>query len=87
MPSSPDRLAFIEAGTVSAPTGDLSFSALCALFRTVNHDSVYAAASFWWTLGGGDYQPAGLSCRGMPNPFLYTDMLTGRFRTASEPRD
>jgi len=87
MPSSPDRLAFIEAGTVSAPTGDLSFSALCALFRTVNHDSIYAAASFWWTLGGGDYQPAGLSCRGMPNPFLYTDMLTGRFRTAAEPRD
>ena len=70
-------------GTVAAPAGDLSFSALCSLLRTINHNSVYAAASFWWTLGGGDYKPTGLSCRGMPDPFLYADMLTGRFKTAS----
>jgi type VI secretion system protein ImpM len=85
--STADMLPFIKAGTVAAPAGDLSFSALCSLFRTVNHGSVYAAASFWWTLGGGDYKPTGLSCRGMPDPFLYTDMLTGRFKTASEPNN
>jgi type VI secretion system protein ImpM len=69
----------VKPGTVAAAAGDLSFSALCSLFRTVNHESVYAAASFWWTLGGGDYQPAGLSCRGMPDPFLYAQMLLGQF--------
>jgi len=79
----PDRLPFVKPGTVAAAAGDLSFSALCSLFRTVNHESVYAAASFWWTLGGGDYQPAGLSCRGMPDPFLYAQMLVGRFVSAT----
>lgn len=79
-----DQLPFVKPGTVAAPVGDLSFSALCSLFRTVNHGSIYAAASFWWTLGGGDYKPAGLSCRGMPDPFLYTGMLTGRFKAADE---
>jgi len=78
-----NMLLSTKYGTVAAPAGDLSFSALCGSLRTINHNSVYAAASFWWTLGGGDYKPTGLSCRGMPDPFLYADMLTGRFKTAS----
>ena len=83
--STSDRIPSIKPGSVAAVAGDLSFSALCSLFRTINHASVYAAASFWWTVGGGDYSPAGLSCRGMPDPFLYTGMLTGRFKTPFEP--
>jgi type VI secretion system protein ImpM len=85
--SASDMLQFIKTGSVAAPAGDLSFSSLCSLFRTVNHSSVYAAASFWWTLGGGDYKPTGLSCRGMPDPFLYADMLTGRFKADSRPNN
>ena len=38
---------------------------------------VYAAASFWWTAGGGDFAPLALSCRGLPDPFRYSTMLTG----------
>jgi hypothetical protein len=49
-----------------------------------NHASTYAAASFWWTLGGSDYAPQALCCRRMPDPFLYAKMLTGRFDVAAE---
>jgi type VI secretion system protein ImpM len=38
---------------------------------------VYAAASFWWTAGGGDFAPLALSCRGLPEPFRYSTLLTG----------
>ena len=47
--------------------------------RSANHASTYAAASFWWTLGGNNYQQLALSCRGMPDPFLFSGMLTGHF--------
>ncbi len=38
---------------------------------------IYAAASFWWTTGGGDFPPLALSCRGLPDPFQYATLLTG----------
>jgi type VI secretion system protein ImpM len=38
---------------------------------------VYAAASFWWTAGGGDFPPMALSCHGLPNPYCYSALLTG----------
>jgi len=30
--------------------------------------SVYAGASFWWTIGGEGYRPLALSARHMPSP-------------------
>lgn len=45
--------------------------------RTAGHESTYAAASFWWTLGGKDYRPLALTCKGMPDPFLFTTILSG----------
>jgi len=38
---------------------------------------VYAAASFWWTVGGGDFPPLALGCRGLPDPYRYSTLLTG----------
>jgi type VI secretion system protein ImpM len=45
--------------------------------RQSNHESA-AAASFWWTEGGGNFPPMALCSRGMPDPFRYSSMLTGR---------
>jgi type VI secretion system protein ImpM len=70
-------------GTVAAGAVGRAFPDLLGSLRAANHASVYAAASFWWTLGGGDYQPLALSCRRMPDPFLFTAMLTGRFAAAA----
>lgn len=62
------------AGVVTA--GKTFQESLLAL-RHGNHGTS-AAASFWWTEGGGDFPPMALGSRGMPDPFRYAMMLTGK---------
>jgi type VI secretion system protein ImpM len=59
-----------KPSTVDAFAG--SFAALC-----VANPQVYAAASFWWTAGGEGFPPMTLCCRGLPDPFHYSMLLTG----------
>jgi type VI secretion system protein ImpM len=47
---------------------------------------VYAAASFWWTAGGGDFPPLAMSCRGLPDPYRYSTLLTGDLGQAVHAR-
>jgi type VI secretion system protein ImpM len=61
------------AGTM-VPGGDFA-ATLAALSAT--SPEVYAAASFWWTAGGGDFPALALSCRGLPDPYRYSTLLTG----------
>lgn len=49
-----------------------SFTALAAA-----NPQVHAAASFWWTAGGEDFPSMALACRGLPDPFHYSTLLTG----------
>jgi type VI secretion system protein ImpM len=63
-----DMAGMVIAGTDVATT----LSALRA-----GSPGVYAAASFWWTVGGGDFPPLALSCRGLPDPYRYSTLLTG----------
>ena len=51
----------------------------CAALSALRAGSpeVHAAASFWWTAGGGDFPPLALSCRGLPDPYRYSMLLTG----------
>ena len=70
-------VSILKNGVFTGPLGDRSFSDLFGLLRTANSSSIYAAASFWWSAGGGDYKPFGFCCRHMPDPFLFTNMLTG----------
>ncbi|MCP3468868.1 type VI secretion system-associated protein TagF [Bradyrhizobium sp. CCGUVB1N3] len=49
-----------------------SFSALCAA-----NPQVYSSASFWWTAGGEGFPSMALCCRGLPDPFHYSTLLTG----------
>jgi type VI secretion system protein ImpM len=80
--SPPEGLSILKDGIVAGPLDNKSFSDLFSQLRTANHSSVYAAATFWWTVGGGDCQPFGFCCRRMPDPFLFTTMLTGRVNAA-----
>jgi type VI secretion system protein ImpM len=63
-----DMTGMVIAGTDAATT--LSTLRACS-------PEVYAAASFWWTVGGGDFPPIALSCRGLPDPYRYSTLLTG----------
>lgn len=71
------RLGEAGAGLVAAST---SFQNALATLRQSNH-ALSAAASFWWTEGGGDFPPMALSSRGLPDPFHYSTMLTGKLPT------
>ena len=75
-------VSMLSNGVIASPLGNRSFSDLFALLRTANHSSIYAAASFWWTAGGGDFKPFGFCCRHMPDPILFTSMLTGSIDSA-----
>jgi type VI secretion system protein ImpM len=61
------------AGMISTADG---FSTSLSSLRAASPD-VYAAASFWWTSGGGDFPPLVLSCRGLPDPYRYSTLLSG----------
>jgi len=56
-----------------------SLSDVFASIRIADYANVYAAATFWWTIGGEGFQPLAMSGRRMPPPFQFTQMLTGRF--------
>jgi type VI secretion system protein ImpM len=74
--SSREILAISEtmAGIVTAGR---TFQDSLLMLRQSNHWTS-AAASFWWTEGGGDFPPMAMCSRGMPDPFWYSSMLTGR---------
>jgi len=69
--------AAIGEAMVGMVTAGRTFQDSLLMLRQSNHWSS-AAASFWWTEGGGDFPPMALCSRGMPDPFRYTSMLTGR---------
>jgi type VI secretion system protein ImpM len=79
----PQGMFVLREGTIAARPADGSSSDLFGSLRAANHSSIYAAASFWWTVGGGDYQPLAFCCRRMPDPLEFTSMLTGRINSAA----
>jgi type VI secretion system protein ImpM len=79
----PEGMAFVKEGTLVAPLQNGCSAESFASLRKANHAGVYASASFWWTIGGEEFQPRAFCCRRMPDPFLYTDMLTGRVNSAA----
>jgi type VI secretion system protein ImpM len=62
---------------VGTMTAGSTFQGALAALRQSHHGTT-AAASYWWTEGGGDFPPMALACRGLPDPFFYTNMLTGK---------
>jgi type VI secretion system protein ImpM len=80
----PTGMSAIANGAVAAPLGNGSFSEVLASLRVANHASAYAAASFWWTMGGEGFEPLGFCCRRMPDPSLQAGMLTGHFSRPSD---
>ncbi len=73
------NFAALPRGVVGRLSADQSFSDVFATMRVQNHARAYAASTFWWTIGGEDFRPTAFGGSGMPDPFLFTEMLTGRF--------
>ena len=39
----------------------------------------HASSSFWWTASGQGFEAFALACQRMPDPFLYSGMVSGQF--------
>jgi type VI secretion system protein ImpM len=77
-----EETLILSEGLIGATRGERSFAELFALLSAANSSKIYAAASFWWTVGGGDCPPFGFCCQRMPDPLMFTTMLTGRIGSA-----
>jgi type VI secretion system protein ImpM len=69
-------------GAHAMPVRGQSFNELFGSIRVRDHAKIYAGSTFWWTIGGEGIAPVALSGKGMPDPFLFSAMLTGEFANA-----
>jgi type VI secretion system protein ImpM len=79
----PGGMSILKEGAIASRLMGGTYTDLFASLRSANHSSIYAAASFWWTVGGGEYPPLAFCCRRMPDPFVFTNMLTGRLNSTA----
>jgi type VI secretion system protein ImpM len=66
-------------GVWALPAGGQGFRELFSSIRVRDYARIYAGSTFWWTIGGEGIAPVALSGKGMPDPFLFSAMLTGKF--------
>ena len=69
-------------GRHATPMRGRRFGELFESIRRRDHASIYAGSTFWWTIGGEGFAPVALPGKGMPDPFLFSAMLTGDFADA-----
>jgi type VI secretion system protein ImpM len=77
----PSRSGSGQAHAIVSAAGE-HFETTFADARRAAHGIIYATNSFWWTIGGENYQPCALTSLRLPDPHLYAGMLTGKFDTA-----
>jgi len=74
-----DELTALPQGLVAFVGTGQSFADTFAAMRDASPSKSSCSSTFWWTIGGEGFGPTAFSLRGMPDPFLFTEMLTGRF--------
>jgi type VI secretion system protein ImpM len=72
-------MALESDGTIGIAAGERHFTDLFGSLRSADHDRIYAATTCWWTVGGEGFAPMALCGKRMPDPFLFSAMLTGQF--------
>jgi len=77
-PPAPD-IALESDGTVGITAGERRFTDLFGSLRNADHDRIYGATTCWWTVGGEGFAPVALCGKRMPDPFLFSALLTGQF--------
>jgi type VI secretion system protein ImpM len=71
---------FLSDGSLLVSAGEATFADVFASAREAGHARAYAGSSFWWTAGGEGYPALALAQRRMPDPNVFTGMLTGDFK-------
>jgi len=58
------------------------FGEVFGTLRSQAHQKIYSGSTFWWTIGGDGFPPVALCGKHMPNPYVFSAMLTGAFTKA-----
>jgi type VI secretion system protein ImpM len=79
--SPPNQEASAEslAQTTVLSTEGKAFSEVFRSIRSRAHHRIFAGSTFWWTIGGDGFPPVALCGKHMPNPYVFSAMLTGAF--------
>jgi type VI secretion system protein ImpM len=68
-----------RAGNDAIPTEGKDFGETFRSIRALDHHGIYAGSTFWWTIGGDGFPSMALYSKRMPDPYVFSSMLTGEF--------
>lgn len=75
----PADMVRLSDGTIVTALDAARFPERLAALRLEDHARSYAHASYFWTVGGEHFEPLALIGQALPNPYLFSGLLTGRF--------
>jgi type VI secretion system protein ImpM len=75
----PPDMVRLSDGTIVSALDSATFPARLSALRVEDHTRSYGHASYFWTVGGSDFEPLALVGQALPSPYLFTGLLTGRF--------
>jgi len=75
----PQDMVRLSDGTIVSAAIASGFPERLAALRVEDHARAYAHACYLWTVGGPNFEPLALTGHALPDPYLFTGLLTGRF--------
>ncbi len=78
----PEGATRLRDGSLAAQATTEAVGQALAGLRPEDHGRADSGSTFWWTGVGDDFPPFIVAGRRMPDPYLFTGMLTGRFEAA-----
>lgn len=75
----PDDMVRLSDGTIVSALRSSSFPERLTALRLEDHARSYAHSAYLWTIGGEHFEPLALVGQALPNPYLFSGLLTGRF--------
>lgn len=78
----------VEADTSQVPVWTLPDETIGNKFKSLlakDHLEIYGKRTYWWTRGGTNRLGQIAMCTGMPDPYFFSGLLTGRFAGTPGP--
>jgi type VI secretion system protein ImpM len=73
----PEGMVRLPDGTILTAVAPEALPGKLGAIRIEDYARAYATATIWWTIGGQDFPPLALVGQRMPDPHLFTVLLTG----------
>lgn len=75
----PGDMVRLSDGTIVTALDPARFPERLSALRLEDNARAYAHASYFWTVGGEHFESLALVGQALPNPYLFSGLLTGRF--------